>query len=43
MYVKLPPKNLNPGPTPQTPHKHLYLWNSHCTKGVQLSFDAQRC
>ena len=32
MYVKFPPRDLNPGLYPPTPHKHLYLWSDHRTK-----------
>ena len=38
MCVKFPPGDLNPDfcPLPPTPHKHLYLWSDHRTKGAQL-------
>ena len=32
MYVKFPPRDLNPGLYPPTSHKHLYLWSDHRTK-----------
>ena len=35
MYVKFSPRDLNPGPYPLTPHKHLYLWSDHRIKGVR--------
>ena len=28
---------LEPWPLPSTPHKHLYLWSDHRTKGVRWS------
>ena len=36
VYVcEAPSWRLEPRPLPPTPHKHLYLWNDHRTKGVQ--------
>ena len=32
--MKFSPRDLNSGPY-LTPHKHLYLWSNHCTKGAQ--------
>ena len=33
--MKLSPGDLNTDPYPPTPHKHLYLWSDHHTKGAQ--------
>ena len=35
MCVKLLPGDLKPRPLPPTPHKHLYLWSDHHTKGMR--------
>ena len=37
MCMNLLPEDLNPNPYPTTPHKHLYLWSDHHTKGAQWS------
>ena len=34
MCVKFLPEDLNPGPLPFTPHKHLYLWSDDHIKSV---------
>ena len=33
MYVKFPPKDLNPDPYSHT-LQYLYLWNDHRTNGI---------
>ena len=35
MCVKLPFGDLNPDSCAPTPHKHLYLWSNHRTKGAR--------
>jgi len=37
MYVKLSHKDLNLSSFPPSPHKHLYLWSDHYTKGVIIT------
>ena len=41
MCVKFPLVDLNPDLYPLTPHKHLYLWSDHRTKGVQCQLEIE--